>query len=326
MHKNSLSSALIILSISICLAWGISNAVDDNNLKDNNDSEEIRHPSAAGSFYPETASELRKTITAMMNSVPEMSPEGEIFAAIAPHAGYVYSGTVAAYTFKQLSKVDFDTIVIIGHETDLYPNIIAYICPVDYFETPLGKVPVDREMIKKMVAFNNGIRTNRSIHANDHSIEVQIPFLQVLGKNCMIVPILFGNSTPENSRILADAIIASAGDKKVFVLASTDMSHYPSYGSANMVDSSTLEVLKTMDVSRLFEYLYEQVNRQTIPNLVTAMCSRGGVGTAILFAKAHGANHAQILHYANSGDISMGDKQRVVGYSSVLFVKTADSD
>jgi len=317
MHKNSLLFVLVILSISTCLAWGISNAVDDNNS---------RPPSVAGSFYPRTASEIRKMITAMLDSVSQITPEGEIFAAIAPHAGYIYSGMVAAYTFKQLTKVDFDTIVIIGHETDLYPNIVAYICPVDYFETPLGKVPVDREMIKKMEAFNNGIRTNRFIHANDHSIEVQIPFLQVLGKNCMIVPIMFGNSTPENSRILADAIIASAGDKKVFVLASTDMSHYPSYGSANMVDRSTLDVLKEMDVGRLFDHLNRQLDRQTIPNLVTAMCSRGGVGTAIFFAKAHGADHAQILHYANSGDVSGGDKQRVVGYSSVLLVKTTDSD
>lgn len=326
MRKNPILFVSVILSISICLAWGISNAVDDNNLKDNNDPEEVRLPSAAGSFYPGTASELRKMITAMLDSVPEIKPEGEIIAAVAPHAGYIYSGMVAAYTFKQLSKVDFDTIVIIGHETDLYPNIIAYICPVDYFETPLGKIPVDSEMIKKMKAFNNGIRTNRSIHANDHSIEVQIPFLQVLGKNCMIVPVMFGNPTPENSRILADAIIASAGDKKVFVLASTDMSHYPSYGSANMVDRSTLDVLKEMDVGRLFDHLNRQLDRQTIPSLVTAMCSRGGVGTAIFFAKAHGADHAQILHYANSGDISGGDKQRVVGYSSVLLAKTADSD
>jgi len=323
MHKNSLVSVLIILSISIFLAWSISNAVDDN-LKDNNDSEEIRLPSVAGSFYPRNASEIRKMITEMLDSVPEITPEGEIFAAIAPHAGYVYSGAVAAHTFKQLSRIDFDTIVIIGHSAN--SSAVAFTCPVDYFQTPLGKVPVDKEMIKKMEAFHKGIKANRYIHREDHSIEVQIPFLQVLGKDCMIVPILFGNPTPEKCRILADAIIASAGDKKIFVLASTDMSHYPSYGSANMVDRSTLDVLKEMDVGRLFDHLNRQIDTQTIPNLATAMCSSGGVGTAILFAKAHGANHAQILHYANSGDVPVGDKQRVVGYSSVLLVKTADSD
>ncbi len=324
MHKNSHLFVLVTLLISICLVWGISNAVDNNYLKDNNDSVEIRHPSAAGSFYPRGAAELRKIITTMLDDIPEISPEGEIYAAVAPHAGYVYSGMVAAYTFKQLSGIDFDTIVIIGHSAD--SSAVAFTCPVDYFETPLGKVPVDREMIKKMEAFDKGIKANRYIHAEDHSIEVQIPFLQVMGKDCMIVPILFGNPTPEKCRILADAIIASAGDKKIFVLASTDMSHYPSYGSANMVDRSTLDVLKEMDVGRLFYHLNRQLDRQTIPNLLTAMCSSGGVGTAILFAKARGANHAQMLRYANSGDISAGDRQRVVGYSSVLFVKADGND
>jgi AmmeMemoRadiSam system protein B len=276
MQKKSLLFAYIILPITIFLAWGMSNAIDDDRLTDNNTSEEIRPPSVAGSFYPGTASELRNMVTAMLNSVPEIPPEGEIVAAVAPHAGYVYSGGVAAYTFKQLSKVDFDTIVIIGH--DSYRNAVAFTCPVDYFQTPLGKLPVDKEMIEKMQAFNKGIKADQSVHADDHSIEIQLPFLQVLGKDCMIVPILFGNPTPGNSRILADAIIASAGDKRVFVLASTDMSHYPSYQSANKIDNSTLEVLKSMDVSRLFNHLDEQLNRQTIPNLQTAMCSRGQRG------------------------------------------------
>ena len=324
MQKKSLLFVLIILPIAICLLWGMSNAIDDDKLKNNYTSEEIRPSSAAGSFYPGTASELRKIITAMLDNVPERSPEGEIVAAVAPHAGYVYSGGVAAYTFKQLSKVDFDTLVIIGH--DFGRNAVAFTCPVDYFQTPLGKVPVDKEMIEKMEAFNKGIKADRSIHADDQSIEIQLPFLQVLGKNFMIVPILFGNPTAENSRILADAIIASAGDKKIFVLASTDMSHYPSYESAKKIDNSTLEVLKAMDVSRLFNHLDGQLNRQTVPNLQTAMCSRGGVGTAIFFAKAHGADHAQIMNYANSGDVSIGDKQRVVGYSSVLFLKKAKGD
>ncbi len=111
-----------------------------------------------------------------------------------------------------------------------------------------------------MAAFNKGIKADRSIQP-DHTIEIQLPFLQVLGKKCMIVPIIFGNPTPEKCRILADAITASAGDKKIFILASTDMSHYPSYESANKIDNSTLEVLKTMDVSRLFNHLDEQLNR-----------------------------------------------------------------
>ena len=320
MHKNSLAYTLFIFTISIILAgFTISNAIGEDKP-----GQEIRPPSATGNFYPASASQLRKSVNVLLNNIPERPTEGEIFAAMAPHAAYVYSGEVAAHTFKQLSKVDFDTIVIIGH--DSYRNAVAFTCPVDYFQTPLGKVPVDKEMIEKMHAFNRGIKASRSIHSDDHSIEIQLPFLQILGKNCRIVPILFGNPTPKNCQILADAIVASAGDKKVFVLASTDMSHYPTYELANSTDNSTLEVLKTMNVERLFDHLDEQVYRRNIPDLQTAMCARGGVGTAILFSKSHGADHTQILHYANSGDAPIGSKQRVVGYSSVLFLKKAGGD
>jgi MEMO1 family protein len=103
------------------------------------------------------------------------------------------------------------------------------------------------------------------------------------------------------------------------------MSHYPSYGDANKVDRSTLEIVKTMDVGKIFSHLDDQKSRP-VSGLQTALCSRGGLGTAIFFAKAGGVDQAQVLHYANSGDVSIGDKSRVVGYSSVLFVKKSEGE
>lgn len=281
----------------------------------------IREPAVAGSFYPDSESQLRAVITAYLDMAPDEKPAGDIIAAVGPHAGYVYSGAVAARTFKQLTDIDFDTIVIIGHDSLM--DCVGYLSPDDYFRTPLGLVEVDTEMINKMLKYNRGIKSNRYMHANDHTIEIQLPFLQVLGKKCKIVPVMFGNPTVENCRILADAIIASSGDKKVFVLSSTDMSHYPSYEDANMVDKSTLEIIKTMDVDTIFAHLKDQVSKKDISGLQTALCSRGGLGTAIFFAKAKGAAHAQVLFYANSGDVSFGDKSSVVGYSSVLFVNSS---
>ena len=306
---NRLFAYALIIPIIISITAGISC------------SDTIRPAAVAGSFYPSSAFQLHRTITTLLNNAPEYSADGEIFAAMAPHAGYVYSGAVAACTFKQLAHIDFDTIVIIGHEYP-YENYVAFISPADYFETPLGLVEVDRDMVKKMLKFNSRIRSSESIHSQDHSIEIQLPFLQVLGKKCKIVPIIFGNSTVKNCRIMAEAIIAAAGDKKVFVLSSTDLSHYPSYEDANKVDTSTLDVIKTMNVDNIFSHLNAQESKVSISNLETAVCSRGGVGTAILFAKARGANQAQILRYANSGDVSFGGKDSVVGYSSVLFIKT----
>ncbi len=283
--------------------------------------EEVRLPAVAGAFYPRSPNELRRNIKAYLDTVPEIKPAGKILAAVAPHAGYTYSGGVAAYTHKALSTVDIDTLVIIGH--DAYGNGVAFTCPADYFQTPLGKVPVDREMMAKMQAFHRGIKANRAIHAREHTVEIHLPFLQVLGRQCKIIPILFGNPTAENCQILADAIISAAGDKTVFVLASSDMSHYPPYDLAYKVDRSTLEVIKALDVEKLLRHLAVQEREASVPNLRTALCAKGGVGTAILFARALGADRAQILHYANSGDVPGGDKRGVVGYSSVLMVKKA---
>jgi AmmeMemoRadiSam system protein B len=283
--------------------------------------ENIRPPAVAGTFYPGSPAKLRRSITELLDSVPQVKPAGEILAAVAPHAGYTYSGGVAAYTHKLLSTVQFDTLVIIGHDT--YRNAVAFTCPVDYFQTPLGKVPVDREMMAKLHAFNRGIKAHPSLHARDHTVEVHLPFLQVLDKQVKIIPILFGNPTAKNCQILSEAILAAAGGKTVFVLASADMSHYPPYESAREVDNSTLEVLTSLDVGKLFTHLAKQERQPSVPNLRTAMCAKGGVGTAILVARAHGADHAQILRYANSGDVPAGGKRRVVGYGSVLMVKTA---
>ncbi len=281
--------------------------------------ESVRPPAVAGTFYPGSPSQLRNKIKSFHDKIPEVKPEGRILAAIAPHAGYVYSGEVAAYMHKRLSAVEFETIIIIGH--DSFRNAVAFTCPVDYFKTPLGKIAVDREMMERMHLFDPGIKPDRALHAYEHTVEVHLPFLQVQKRQCKIVPILFGNPTKENCRTLSDAIIAASEDKKVFVLASTDLSHYPSYTSACEVDNSTLDVIKTLDVENFFVYLKKLERHSSVPNLRTAVCASGGVGTAIFFAKAMGANHAKVLRYANSGDVAAGDKHRVVGYSSVLFVE-----
>ncbi|MCX7591473.1 MAG: AmmeMemoRadiSam system protein B, partial [Kiritimatiellae bacterium] len=239
--------------------------------------------------------------------------------AMAPHAGYVYSAPVAAYTFKVLSTAEVDTVVIIGH--DSHRNAVAFVSAADEFETPLGRIPVDREMVEKLLALDTGIREDRMMHARDHTVEVQLPFLQVLRKNWKIVPVMFGDPTPENCRIFADAIVSAAGSKRVLILASTDMSHYPPYDVACKIDRSTLKVLEELDVRKLFLHLEEQQEKAVRYNEQTAMCARGGVGVAILFAKAKGGNHVQILHYANSGDASVGSKDSVVGYGAAVIVK-----
>lgn len=287
--------------------------------------EVVRPPAAAGRFYPGNPTALSETIKDLLDNVPDKTVSGEVVAAVAPHAGYRYSGQVAAHTHKFIADVDFDTVVIIGHDCRIR-GTVALICPVDYYQTPLGKVPVDREMVSKMLAFHPGIRAETSIHGREHSVEIHLPFFQFFDKQCKIVPVLFGNPTVENCRIFAEAIASAAGKKKVFVLASTDMSHYPPYEAARRIDGETLKVIPSLDVEKLFGHLSGLDTRRDIPNLETPMCARGGVGTAIFFSKARGADRAQVLCYANSGDAPVGGKSRVVGYCSVLIVRERNAD
>lgn len=282
----------------------------------------MRHPAVAGQFYPARPEDLRREVRRLLDGASDLALTGTLYAAIAPHAGYVYSGAVAARTHKALARTQFDTLVIIGH--DAYRGAVAYLSSADAFETPLGPVPVDCEMVEKMASFHRGIRVDERVHARDHTVEVQLPFLQVLGISCKIVPVLFGDPTPENCRILADSILAAQGNRRVIILASTDMSHYPPYEHACRIDRATLDVLRQMDLSRLFDHLNQQERQATVPDLQTALCARGGVGTAILFAKAKGAATVTILTYANSGDVPVGSKESVVGYGAALMTGPTD--
>ncbi len=280
----------------------------------------VRPPAVAGSFYPADPKNLRRVVQDFLKKVPDQDIPGELVACIAPHAGYVYSGQVAAYTHKLLEEADFEIIVIIGHNAP-YGNKVAFLSPADYFKTPLGKVPVDRDIVKELLSFHPGIVADERIHAREHTVEVQLPFLQVTRKDFKIVPILFGVPSLKNCKILSEALSKALKGKKAMLLASTDLSHYPPYEEACQEDQRTLEVVKRLDADKLFSYLKSQKEKD-IPNLSTAMCASGGVGTAIFFAREREADSVRILRYANSGDAEIGDKSRVVGYGAVTVSYT----
>lgn len=282
----------------------------------------VRKPSVSGQFYPSGSKELKKTIQDFLDNVPDTEINGEILSCMAPHAGYVYSGQLAAYVHKLLSKTEFETIVIIGHNAPRR-NYIAYLSGMDYFRTPLGDVPVDKEMVNAIADFHPGIIINDDIHAGEHTIEVHLPFLQILKKKFKIVPILFGVPDEKNSKILAEAIIKASKDKKILLFASTDLSHYPAYKDAVTADKSTLGIIEKLDAGLLFSHL-KNLERSNIPKLTTGMCASGGVGTAIIYAKAKGADTVKILKYANSGDVSFGNKSGVVGYGVSVIYKNKD--
>ncbi len=283
----------------------------------------IRPPAVAGSFYSDSPSELKKTVEGFLARATDAEIEGQIVALLSPHAGYVFSGQVAAYSYKQLKNREFDDVIIIGPSHCLYLKG-ASVGSWDYYQTPLGKVEVDMELVKKLKAADSKIKFTPAAHSREHAVEVQLPFLQyVLGK-FKLVPIIMGNSSPENCQMLSDALIKTIGSKKVLLVASSDMSHYPRYEDACRVDRQTLEVIESLAPLKLLQSS-RQILGQGIPNLDCTLCGLGPVTTVLMTAKRLGATEVKVLKYANSGDVTvMGrtNRNRVVGYGSVAVYKS----
>jgi AmmeMemoRadiSam system protein B len=283
----------------------------------------IRSPAVAGSFYPDSPSELKKMVEGFLARATDAEIEGQIVALLSPHAGYVFSGQVAAYSYKQLKNREFDDVIIIGPSHCLYLKG-ASVGSWDCYQTPLGKVEVDMELVEKLKAANPEIKFTPAAHSREHAVEVQLPFLQCVLSEFKLVPIIMGNPSPENCQMLSDALIKAIGNKKVLLVASSDMSHYPRYVDACRVDRQTLEVIESLAPLKLLQSS-RQILGQGIPNLDCTLCGLGAVTTVLMTAKRLGATEVKVLKYVNSGDVSvMGrtNRNRVVGYGSAAVYKS----
>jgi AmmeMemoRadiSam system protein B/AmmeMemoRadiSam system protein A len=276
---------------------------------------EIRPPAVAGGFYPDDPAQLGGLLHQYLDPIQRV--DGAPIALIVPHAGWVYSGHVAAAGYKQIEGVDYDTIVIIGpnHTDPTFDGISVY--AQGAFETPLGAVPIDEALAAELLAADERIVFDRDVHRQEHSIEVQLPFLQWTCADPTIVPIIIGQPTQENLETLTAALIDVLRDKKALVIASSDLSHYPGYEDAVRVDTASLAAIETMDEQAVSAAMAAQM-AQGVPGLVTCACGEGPIVVAMRVAQALGADHARVLRYANSGDVG-GDLSQVVGYGAVMF-------
>lgn len=286
--------------------------------------QEIRNPVVAGQFYPADPQELSQQVEQFLSSVKKEKIDGELIAILVPHAGYIFSGQVAAYGFKLLESRKFDTIILIGlaHRYPLGNKAAVY--PKGYFETPLGKVKIDESIVDKLCQLNPLIEKNIYPHQEEHSLEVEIPFLQKVFKEFQIVPILLGNPDLKICQRIGETIAQVVSEeqraKKILLLCSTDMSHYPSYEQANRVDRKALTVLEKLDPEKLKQTM-DALLAEGVPNLHCVFCAEGALFTTIYAAKKLGVNEVKILNYANSGDVKIGNKNQVVGYAAVAFIK-----
>ncbi|NLF17845.1 MAG: AmmeMemoRadiSam system protein B [Lentisphaerae bacterium] len=287
-----------------------------------------RPAAVAGTFYSENPAELRSDVEAYLAAVTATPPAGEVLAILVPHAGYRYSAAVAAHGYKALEGSSFDTAVIIGHDAHAR-GLVAILSDAEAFETPLGPVAVDRDLVAGLVEENQSIVVHNEVHRRDHTIEVQLPFLQVVLPDCRIVPVLFGEPNPATCRAFAEAILRRRGSRRLVVIASTDLTHYPTGETSARVDHDTMYRVAAQDLPALFTHLKDAVRHGADDNIQTAMCASGGVGTALEVARAGGPVAVKVLHQANSGAVPGGDTRRVVGYAAAVITRadaaTADA-
>ncbi len=275
----------------------------------------------AGQFYPTEPGAITDQIQRYLKQVPEEKIDGQIKAIMVPHAGYDFSGPVAAHAFKQLQGRKINTAVIISNSHKAYFDGVA-IDDSDAWQTPLGTVAVDKELAEKLVKADESIKYDSAAHAADHPLEVELPFLQtVLAGDFKIVPIMFGNKYDDTYKKLAKALKDNLGTNDI-VVVSSDMSHYPKYEDANKIDKATLEKIKSGDAGALADYV-KQTEKAGYANEHTVLCGIDAVKTVLELARLAVWDKIEVLKYANSGDVpGLGDKNQVVGYGAVAFAQS----
>jgi len=276
----------------------------------------VRYPAVAGSFYPQDAETLIQVVDGLLAQAEKV--EGKPIALIVPHAGYEYSGLVAAHAYKQLEGADYDVFVIIGnnHYDPEFDLVSVY--AEGAFETPLGRLPIDSDLAKALIASEERIVFDPLVHAKEHSIEVELPFLQRLYGEPKIVPIIVGAPSQENCRALSEALVKTLSGKNALIIASSDLSHYLGYEDAIRVDEATLTAIETMSPQVLNQTIQKYMG-QRIAGLACLLCGEGPVKVAMIVAKELGADEVTVLKYANSGDMVPTRRDQVVGYGAVMF-------
>jgi AmmeMemoRadiSam system protein B len=271
----------------------------------------VRKPAFAGSFYPSSPAELKSVISEYLNSAEDIPVDGDILSLIVPHAGYIYSGPVAAYSFKKLSAMNPDTVLILApsHRARFEG---ASVIKEGMYDTPFGSLEIDQEITGKLFK-NKSFWYNSTIHDIEHSLEVQVPFIKSVLDKVKIVPVIVGTVDLSAAKKLAEHIAysLSSSGKKFSIVISTDLSHYHAYDKAVNIDSKFIKALESFEPENV---------KESLESGRSEACGEGPVLTGMITSKLLGATKTRILKYMNSGDTA-GSKKEVVGYLSAAFIK-----
>ncbi|NOX19215.1 MAG: AmmeMemoRadiSam system protein B [Chlorobi bacterium] len=272
----------------------------------------IRKPAVAGGFYPGDPQELENEIKLLFDVAGEKKDFDHIYGIIAPHAGYIYSGRTAAAAYKQLVGKSYETVVVVSpSHYEFFAGSSIYIG--DGYETPLGTIPVNKELAEKIIAASENVFFGENGHAVDsfkreHALEVHLPFLQIALKNFKLIPIVIGNQNDFFVNDLAKGL-AEIIDKQTLIVASTDLSHFYSKEEAKRLDDIFELRIKAFD----YENLQADLDAEK-----TFACGGGGVAALLKTAAQKGIKNIEVIARSDSGDIN-GDFSKVVGYLSAVI-------
>jgi AmmeMemoRadiSam system protein B/AmmeMemoRadiSam system protein A len=284
---------------------------------------DVRQPAVAGQFYPSDSATLARAVEYYLEDA--VAPSGDRpIAIIAPHAGYIYSGQIAADAFKSAAGSDYDLVVLLGtnHTTAEFRGVSIY--PSGGFKTPMGTAEIDAELADRLIAADEDFSFLESVHTREHSIEVQVPFVLKLFPGAKILPAVIGAADLDLSTRFGAALAEAIKGRRALIVASSDLSHYPDFSDARRVDRKTLEAIARLDTEALHSAIQDQL-AGGVPNLSTCACGEGPILAAIVAAKTLGARSARVISYANSGETLIGTRSRVVGYGAVAISAEAES-
>lgn len=303
------SLAPILIILIFATACGANKAPDTD----------IREPAVAGKFYPQSAIRLRGAVEKFLQDALPVQVQKPV-AIVVPHAGYVFSGQICADGFKQASRQKYDVIVILGTKHTPGPEKIA-LYPGSGFRTPLGVAQVQKSIIASLIKEDSAdCILDKSLHESEHSVEVMVPFIQVLFPRAKIVPVVVGTPNADTCVRFGRALAKVLQNKNALIVASSDLSHYPSAEDANLVDRETTAAIAGLDIAAFHKTVVAHQNKN-IPNLYTSACGEAPVMAAMVAAKVLGAVRGIVVSYANSGDTLLGERSRVVGYSAIVLTK-----
>lgn len=268
----------------------------------------IRPPAVSGTWYPGSAAALASAVDHHLERVGHSPRLASLTALIAPHAGLVYAGPVAAHAYRQLEGRHVETVVLVGPSHFVrFDGVSVY--RRGGWDSPLGVAPIDEMCAARLMAASPLIQEQPEAHVREHSLEMQVPFIRRVLPHASIVPLVVGWQTPEVARELGRALADALRDRRAVMVASSDLSHYHDAESAHALDLQVVEAVEQFDPDGLQDLLTR--NEQHA-------CGGGPMVAVMRAAKALGARDSVVLNYADSGDVS-GDRTSVVGYMAAAF-------